>query len=313
MAAEIHKVDVGQLELSVTSEGNGPAVVLLHGFPEIGYSWRHQIPVLAKAGYRVLAPDMRGYGWSEVPDHLSRYTMFDHVGDVIGLLDAEGIDRATIVGHDWGSIIAPWVGLMRPDRVNGVAMLSVPFVPRGERSILQHIEATDPEGEFGYMLSFQHDGIGALLDEDPISFLRTVYWGVSGARPENHQSGDEPPVGLPPHLSQEEFENYLRAFARTGLQPAINYYRNLHMNWEMTRPWHNAPLTAPTVFIGGSRDFVCTTADGGLGSGVKELETSCTDHRGTTIIDGAGHWVQQEAPDEVNTALIEFLGSISSS
>lgn len=316
--AQIHQValagsttgDSPAITLSVTERGTGPAVVLLHGFPEIGYSWRHQIEAMANAGYRVIAPDQRGYGWSDAPEEVEAYDIFQLVGDVIGLLDHYEVDDAVVVGHDWGALIAPYVGLLRPDRVRALALLSVPYQPRRDVSVIDHLRATDPDGPFSYILHFQEPGIEAMLDGDPIGGLRSVYWGSSGARPDDYQRGDEPPPGLPPHLSQGEFENYCRAFARSGFAGGINYYRNLHRNWELTRPWHGAPLTMPTMFLAGSRDFLVDEGDGGLGTPYAAMADHCRDFRGTTIVDGAGHWVQQEAPDEVNAALLAFLDDL---
>jgi len=301
--------DLPELSLTVSRNGQGPAVVLLHGFPEIAYSWRHQIPFLADAGYSVIAPDQRGYGWSDQPHGVQAYAMTELVGDVIALLDHDGIDDAVIVGHDWGAIIAPWVGLFRPDRVRGIALLSVPYTPRGERSIIDHLKATEP-GDFAYILAFQEEGIEAVFEADPIESLRRIQWTVCGALPDGWKQGDPLPDGLPPHLSQGEFENYYRAFARSGFENPINYYRNLHANWQAARPWTNAKLTMPVTFIAGKKDFVTTTADGALGSSVQDMNTWCTDLRGIHLIEGAGHWVQQEAPDQVNALLLDFLESL---
>lgn len=302
--------DLPELSLTVSRNGSGPAVVLLHGFPEIAYSWRHQIPALADAGFSVIAPDQRGYGWSDQPEGVAAYAMHELVGDVIALLDHDEVDDAIVVGHDWGAIIAPWVALFRPDRVRGLALLSVPYVPRGERSVVEHIRATDPEGPFAYMLAFQEDGIEAMFEADPIETLRRTHWTLCGSLPDDWKEGDPLPDGLPPYLSEGEFENYYRAFARSGFANPINYYRNLHQNWLAARPWTNAKLHLPVTFIAGAQDFVATTADGGLGSSVDEMSSWCTDLRGVHLIEGAGHWVQQEAPDRVNELLIDFCRSL---
>lgn len=311
----ISHVDVGGLSLSVTMNGpensDRPAVVLLHGFPEIGYSWRHQIKPLADAGWRVLAPDQRGYGWSDAPDDLDDYRIDQLVGDVIGLLDAQGCERAVIVGHDWGALVAPWVAHMRPDRVAGVALLSVPYLPRTDQSPIERLRATDPDGPFGYILAFQGAGIEALFDADPIETLRSFHWSVCGARPDDLEPGGAVPAGLPPYLSQGEIENYYRAFARSGFGNPINWYRNMHRNWELTRPWNNATLDVPTLFIGGDRDFVVTASAGSLGHGVEDMAATCTDLRGVHVIPGAGHWIQQEAPDQVTELLLTFLNEVA--
>jgi pimeloyl-ACP methyl ester carboxylesterase len=305
MRPELSRVDVGEVTLSVTSVGEGPLVVLLHGFPEIAYSWRHQLRPLAEAGYRVVAPDGRGYGWSDLPDAVEDYTIFHLVGDVIGLLDTLEAPDAFIVGHDWGAIVAWHVALFRPDRVRGVAALSVPYAPRRDTSIIEHIRRTDPEGPFAYMLAFQEEGVEALLDADPLAVLRDAHWRHCGRR----ISTPELPDGLPPHLGDGDLEAYGRAFARSGFGGGINWYRNLDRNWARTQPWHGAPIVAPSLFIGGREDFVVSSGDG-IGAGVRELPAVCADLRGTVLIEGAGHWVQQEAPDAVNRALLDFFADV---
>mgnify|MGYP000374021627 CR=1 FL=1 len=190
-ATRVSPTDLPELSLTVSRNGQGPAVVLLHGFPEIAYSWRHQIPVLGEAGYQVSAPDQRGYGWSDQPDGVEAYSMTELVGDVIALLDHDNIDDAVIVGHDWGAIIAPWVGLFRPDRVRGLALLSVPYSPRGERSIVDHIRATDPEGDFAYMLAFQEEGIEEVLQK--LAELKDnvkLWWRDEATAQQDYNSGE---------------------------------------------------------------------------------------------------------------------------
>lgn len=300
MAARIHQVELPDVTLSVTSAGKpgDPLVVLLHGFPEIGYSWRHQIPVLADAGYRVIAPDQRGYGWSDQPDALEGYDITRLVQDVAALIKAEGASQATIVGHDWGAMVAPWVALFHPELVNGVALLSVPFQMRGDKSPITRLREEE-RGPFSYILDFQEPGAEDLLDADPISVLRGAFW--LGRTPPG-----EAPSELPPFLNPGEFENYCRAFSRSGFGPPLNWYRNMHRNWELTEQFTDQPLTCPSLFIGGRDDFV-VAADGELREAVTNLPMACTDLRGQVIIDDAGHWVQQEAPAEVNAALLDFL------
>ena len=297
-AARLRRVDIGvgaadAITLSVTSAGEGPVVLMLHGFPDIGYSWRHQIGPLVEAGHRVLAPDQRGYGWSDAPESIEAYGIFDLVGDAVGLLDADNIEDCVLVGHDWGAIVAWHIALMRPDRLRGLVLMSVPFQPRMNRSILDHIRSTDPDGPFDYMLAFQEEGVAeAMMDPDPIGTLRAVY-------------GDEMPA--------EEMENYGRAFARSGFRGGINWYRNLDRNWAETRPWHGAKLSMPAAFIGGADDFVVARADGKLGAAVSNMSEHCMDFRGTTIVDGAGHWVHQEEPAEVNAVLLDFIRGLDDS
>ncbi len=319
MNRRVRTVDVGGIELSVTEQEPDPVdgerlpVVLLHGFPDIAYTWRHQMDAIAEAGHRVLAPDQRGYGWSDLPTEVDAYGIFDLVGDVVGLLDAEGIDRCILVGHDWGSIVAWHVALMRPDRLAGLVMMSVPYQPRGDRSVVDHIRAVDPEGPYSYMLTFQEVGLAeSIMDPDPMEVLRDMHWKQSAAWASTPEAAEGlAPVGLPPFLSAEELENYGRAFARTGFAGGINWYRNFQRNWENTRPWHDAPITVPSAFIGGDHDFVVGRGDGGLGRSLSTLADHCLDHRATTMVPG-GHWAHQEHPEPVNEAILAFVASVSS-
>lgn len=317
MDRRVRSVDVGLINVSITEQqptvaSGKPPVVMLHGFPDIGYTWRHQMGPIADAGHRVIAPDQRGYGWSDAPEAIEDYNIFELVGDFIALLDAEGIDRCILVGHDWGSIVAWHVALMRPDRLAGLALMSVPYQPRGDRSLLDHIRATDPDGPFAYMLAFQDEGVAeSMMDPDPIEFLRAMHWKQSAAWTSTPEHADDTvPAGLPPFIEHADMENYARAFYRSGFRGGINYYRNLQRNWELTRPWQDAPLTVPTTFIAGDHDFVVSRGDGGLGSAASSVEQHCIDYRGTTIVPG-GHWAHQEHPGPVNDALLEFFAAVS--
>ncbi len=324
MAAEIHTYRVGapEIELSVTVEGEGPAVLLLHGFPELGYSWRHQISALAKAGYTAIAPDQRGFGWSEVPDKVEDYDIFALTGDAIALLDHLEIEECVLVGHDWGSMVAAQLALFRPDRFRGVVLMSVPYSPRSPRSFSELIAQADPEGPFGYMVAFQDraNPVEDLMDADPIAVMRTMFWSVSGEEPDPAE-----PHGLPSFINEGEFENYCRAFARTGFGPGVNWYRNMGQNWEQTKPWHNMLISVPALFIGGSEDFVvketdaraaaaaANTADASQANPIghdSPMAKTFKDFRGDIRIEGAGHWVQQENPEAVNQALLNFLAQL---
>lgn len=305
MFGTTQRIDLDAITLSVTTAGDGPAVLLLHGFPELGHSWRHQVQPLAEAGYRVVVPDQRGYGASDVPPNIADYAITELTGDAIALLDALEIDEAIVVGHDWGSIMASSLVLHRPDRARALVNMSVPFIGRGEVSPIEHVKATDPEGPFGYMLAFQEPGVmDELFDADPAAILTGMHWSVGGA------DGGEAPEGLPPHLTQEDLDVYVEAFTRNGFTAPINWYRNLHENWVSSRPWHGMGPAMPTLFIGGTKDFVCTDGDGGIGPTVQSMEETCADFRGAVMIEGAGHWVQQEAPDATNAALLEFLATL---
>ena len=325
--AEIHRIQLADgIGLSVTTAGDpeGQPVMLLHGFPELAYSWRHQIAAFADAGLWVIAPDQRGYGWSDAPEDTESYDIFSLTGDVVGLLDHFDIGRVTLVGHDWGSIVAWHTALFRPDRLAGLALLSLPYQPRGDLDWPSRIALTD-DSPFAYMAAFADpdSGMAEVFNADPIGTLRTIFLAASGpqldaAEPDavepdavdpttkgGHELGNE--AGLPRHLTPGEFENYCRASARAKFDGPLSWYRNMGRNWELTRAWHGAPIEVRSIFIGGAEDFVTLNADAHLGGDTRELSARMTDLVGDHRIEGAGHWLAQEAPDEVTAILLDFI------
>ena len=303
------------IDLSVLDAGEGYPVVLAHGFPELAYSWRHQIPALAAAGCRVLAADGRGYGRTTAPAAVEDYDIEHLMGDLLALLDDIGEERAVVVGHDWGAIVAWHLAWAHPDRVAGVVGMSVPFVPRGDLPPTQFMRQVLGDAFF-YMLYFQEPGVAdADLGRDPATTMRRMLGGVSA-----EGSGPDPsffandgrgfvermpePDGLPAWLSAAELDAYVDEFGRTGFTGGINWYRNLDRNWELTAHLAERKIEVPSLFVGGTADPVLmmtppSTMDGWV-----------TDHRGDVLVPGAGHWVQQEAPDEVNAALVGFVEAI---
>jgi len=284
--------------LSVVSAGRGPLVVLAHGFPELAYSWRHQIRALADAGYRVLAPDMRGYGHSARPRSVEAYDVLTVGEDLIGLLDAVGERQAVFVGHDWGASVVWQLARAHPERVRAVAGLSVPFAPRAPVAPLTIMRRR--LGEDFYMAWFQQLGpADAALARDVRRTLTTdeeltAAWAA--------RTDDHPP--LPPWLSEADLAVYVEAFERTGFTGGLNYYRNIDRNWELTAPLDDVRVEAPALFLTGSEDVVrrIMPASG--------MDGWVTDLRAHVVLDGAGHWVQQERPEEVNAALLSFLGGL---
>ena len=312
------RVATNGIELHVVEAGAGFPVVLAHGFPELSYSWRHQIPVLADAGYHVIAPDQRGYGRSDRPEATEDYDIHHLTDDLLGLLDEAGHDKAVFVGHDWGSMVVWQMALLHPERVAGVVGMSVPFLPRGPMPPTQLMRQVFGD-RFFYILYFQEPGVAdAELARDPGETMRRMLGGLtrrkdgtpsdlSGlAAPDGRGFVDRlPPVDeLPDWLSEEELDHYTAEFARTGFTGGISWYRNFDRNWETTPQLDGAKVTVPSAFITGSEDPVRHM------SPVEIMDGWITDHRGTTIIEGAGHWVQQEAPAEVNSALLAFLSSL---
>ena len=311
-------VNTNGLQLRVIEAGDrgAPAVVLLHGFPELAYSWRHQIPALAEAGYHVIAPDQRGYGGSSRPDAIDAYDIHELTADVVGLLDDIGVERAVWIGHDWGAPVAWNAPLLHLDRVAAVAGLSVPALPRAQVPPTRAFGKTFGENFF-YMLYFQEPGIAdAELNGDPARTMRRMIGGLrppadEGAAlrmvapgPEGFIDRLPEPDGLPDWISQDELDHYISEFSRTGFTGGLNWYRNLDRNWETTAELTDARITVPSLFIAGTADPVLafTRAD-------RASEVISGPYR-QVMIDGAGHWIQQERPNEVNAALLDFLGGL---
>ena len=302
--------------IQVYEAGDGPVVVLAHGFPELAFSWRHQIDALAGAGYRVLAPDQRGYGRADRPVPIEDYDIVHLTDDLLSVLDDAGVEKAAFVGHDWGAMVVWQMALLHPDRVAAVAGMSVPFMPRGPMppiAIMRQIFS----GAFFYMVYFQEPGVAdAELGSDPARTMRRLLAGTPRmSSPEElaAYAADDgrgfvdrmpEPDGLPAWLSQAELDFYIEEFTRTGFTGGLNWYRNLDRNWALTEGIAGARVTVPSLFVGGALDPVLGMAD------PKAAEAWLDDHRGTVLINGAGHWVQQEKPAEVNDALLQFLKSV---
>jgi pimeloyl-ACP methyl ester carboxylesterase len=307
------------VELHVLEAGpaDGSPVILCHGFPELAWSWRHQLPALGEAGYRVIAPDQRGYGRSSAPAAVEDYDIIHLTDDLLGLLDDLGHERGVFVGHDWGSMAVWTLATRCPERVAGVVGMSVPFIQRGERPPTEAMRFLFGDAFF-YMLYFQEPGVAdADLGADPARFLRRMLGGASsGPRdPEAVQAmfADDgrgfvdrlpEPDGLPVWLSPEELDHYVAEFTRTGFTGGLNWYRNLDRNWERTPALAGATVQVPARFIGGVDDPVLSMTPPSVQDGL------LADDRGTVLIGGAGHWVQQEKPAEVNRALLDFLAGL---
>ncbi|CQD21794.1 EphA [Mycobacterium lentiflavum] len=311
-------VETNGVQLRVVEAGDrgAPVVVLAHGFPELAYSWRHQIPVLAEAGYHVLAPDQRGYGGSSRPDAIEAYNIRELTTDIVGLLDDVGAERAVWVGHDWGAPVVWHAPLLHPGRVAAVAALSVPATPRSHVAPTQAWRKTFGENFF-YILYFQEPGVAdAELNSDPARALRRLMGGLrtdgdkaAGLRmvapgPEGFIDRLPEPDALPDWISQDELDHYIAEFSRTGFTGGLNWYRNFDRNWELTADLADAKISVPCLFIGGTADPVLafTRAD-------RAAEIVSGPYQ-QLMIEGAGHWLQQERPDEVNTALLEFLNGL---
>lgn len=290
------QVAVNGVELHVAQQGEGRPVILAHGFPELGYSWRHQMPALAAAGYRALAPDLRGYGQSSIPDDVDAYDLPTLCLDLVGLLDDLGEQQGVFVGHDWGGQIVWQLARAHPDRVAAVVGLSVPFLPPLPRPPVELLR--ESVGEDFYMVWFQQPGVAdrAFARNVRRTLATTKAWSAAWAL-----GDDEPPC--PPWMTEADLDVYVESFERTGFTGALNYDRNLDRNWELTAHLKDQRITQPALFLTGSRDPVRKWMPAEI------MDGWVTDLHDSVIVEGAGHWVQQECPVAVNDALLAFLGA----
>ena len=306
-------VQTNGIHMHIAEAGSGPLVLLLHGFPELWYSWRHQLPALAEAGYHAVAPDLRGYGSTDAPEAIESYSMLNMTADVAGLLDALGERQAAVVGHDWSAPIAWHCALLYPELVSAVAALSVPYLPRPPRPPIQLLRRAFAD-RFFYMLYFQEPGLAeAELDADTRRSLRVFMYQASGdaprvpaaawRKPANAKllDGMTDPEKLPAWLREEDLDYYAREFERTGFRGGLNRYRNMDRDWEELAHLANAKVEQPALFIAGGRDGVLAF------SRLEPMKANVPKLRKVVILPGCGHWTQQERPAEVNAELIEFL------
>jgi pimeloyl-ACP methyl ester carboxylesterase len=306
-------IAVNGIEMFLCEEGEGPLVLLCHGWPELSYSWRHQIPALAAAGFHVVAPDMRGFGRTSAPAEIEAYSIFHNVGDMVALVAALGETQAVIVGHDWGAPVAWHAAMFRPDIFTKVAGLSVPPPFRGRGKPLETLRAGGITNF--YWQYFQPPGAAeAEFEADVALTMCTVLAGRGFSDPSAHQfveegkgflaggSRDQP---LPGWLTEADLDTFTKIYTRSGFRGGLNWYRNIDRNWELTAAWQDAQIHQPSLFLAGSKDGVITGLIGA--KRVADMERVLPNLKAKIILDGAGHWVQQERPDEVNAALIDFL------
>jgi pimeloyl-ACP methyl ester carboxylesterase len=305
-----------RMHVAEAGEPGAPLVLLCHGFPESWYSWRHQLPALAAAGYHAVAPDMRGYGQTDQPDDVHAYTQLHHVGDMVGLLDALEVKTATIVGHDWGAPVAWNAAVLRPDRFTAIAALSVPWSPRAPMPPTRLMKMLFGEQWF-YFLYFQEPGKAEReLDANAKTFLRAFLYSISGDAPIERLmamvGGPKTgtmlehllvPDALPAWLGADDLAFYAGEFARTGFRGGLDWYRCADLSWELTAAWADVRITQPALFIAGDRDGVIAMNPGA----VDAMKESVPGLRDAILLPGCGHWTQQERPREVNEALLAFL------
>ncbi len=301
------------IEMHIAEQGDGPLVLLCHGWPELWYSWRHQLRALAEAGFRAVAPDMRGFGQTTAPSDEAAYTVFHNVGDMVALVSALGSTRAVIVGHDWGAPVAWHAALMRPDVFTAVVGMSVPHRRRGRAPPLDLLRRAG-RADY-YWFYFQEQAAEDEFSRDAAFTLRRLFHIGFGDTPRaekmslyvDRQKGFLGPAReapLPPWLTETDIAVFATEYARTGFRGGLNWYRNIDRNWELTAPWQDAVIAQPALFIAGTNDAVIT---GSMGQRALDELENVVPHLRKVLIDGAGHWIQQERPDGVNAALIAFV------
>ncbi|WP_327127319.1 MULTISPECIES: alpha/beta hydrolase [unclassified Streptomyces] len=306
--------------LHLVEQGTGPLVVLVHGFPESWYSWRRQLPALAAAGFRAVALDVRGYGRSSKPAATDAYRMLALVEDNVALVRALGEETAVIIGHDWGSNIAATSALLHSAVFRAVGLLSVPYAPPGGPRPTDVFAQMGGDQEF-YVSYFQEPcRAEAEIEPDVRGWLAGFYAALSAdtmptqAEPDPHfvnrtggQMRDRFPVGrLPSWLTEDDLDVYAGEFERTGMTGALNRYRNMDRDWEDLAPYSGATVKQPSLFIGGGLDASTTWMADAINAYPATLPGLADSH----ILDGCGHWLQQERPDEVNRLLIDWLHSL---
>ncbi|CAH9079130.1 unnamed protein product [Cuscuta europaea] len=310
---EHKQLRVNGINMHVAEIGQGPAILFLHGFPELWYTWRHQLLSLSAKGYRAIAPDLRGYGDTDAPSSASSYTVFHIVGDLVALLDSLGLEKVFLVGHDWGANMAWHFCLLRPDRIKAVVNLSVAFSPRNPQG--KPVETMRLKfGDDYYICRFQEPGeaeeefVRAGTDRiirkffsnrDPSLLLVPKSIGFGGPLDE--------PIQMPSWLSEGDVDYYVSKFDLTGFTGGLNYYRALDLNWELMAPWTGVQIKVPVKFVVGDLDVTYNTPgvkdyihDGGFKRDVPFLQE-------VVIMKGVAHFCNEEKPEDISLHIYDFI------
>ena len=310
-------IEANGLRMRIAEMGQGPLVLMAHGWPESWYSWRHQFAALANAGYRVVAPDMRGYGETDAPANVNDYDIVQLAGDMVGVLDALNEETAIMVGHDWGSIVAWNTVLMHPQRFTALIAMSVPYGGRAPRSPLENWRDTFGDNFYYILYHNEPGGVAeAEYDADPRGLLSRLYLSPNSPREAPEITDRErsaggwigrlgAPRGLPDWLTREDLDYVVSQFENAGFRGGVNYYRNFGRNWEITPHLDGVKVQVPTLFIAGERDVVIGGAT--QAALTDSMSRVVEDLRGVVLFPDIGHWVQQEAPEQTNAAMLEFL------
>ena len=319
MAEITHRfVTSNGIHMHYAQAGSGPLVLMCHGFPELWYSWRHQLGALADAGFHAVAPDMRGYGQTDRPTEVEAYDIFQLTGDLVGLVNALGGHPTVIVGHDWGAWVTQAAALFRPELFRAVVLLSVPFLPRLQISPSAWEQQRFP-GKIFYQQIFRAPGSEKIFEADVRGAIINALYSASGEPPTGQswrfaidpKDAASMSVSLAPKnpnfVTDADIDFFVGEFTRTGFAGGLNYYRNVDRNWALTPFLDGAKLRQPTLFIAGERDGVL----GFWGEYVDAIEINVPKLLRKAILPGVGHWTQQERPQEVNRLLLEFLRGLT--
>jgi pimeloyl-ACP methyl ester carboxylesterase len=318
-------IENNDVRIRAAVQGEGPLIVMVHGFPESWYSWRHQMAPLAAAGYTACAIDVRGYGGSDKPQDVEAYSMANMTADVAGVIDALSPRApAVVIGHDWGAPIVWHTAVLHPTKVRAVAGLSVPYyaLPPAPLNHIFKAMYTD-QGKFFYMAYFQNEGVAeAEFEADVRGTLRRMYYGASANADGRWGRLDKPagepmlkgmpdPEPFPAWLTPTDIDYYVGEFERSGFRGPINRYRNFERDWAMMNAVADRRVHQPSLFVAGAQDMVLKMfGDGNVDTLVANMREVLTDFRGARIVPNAGHWVQQEAPDATTGHIIDWLATL---
>ena len=308
-------IATNDITLHVTEMGDGEAVLFCHGFPDTAYTWRKQMQAVAAAGYRAIAPDMRGFGRSSAPVDAAQYTPLQTTGDLVGLLDGLGIESAIIVGHDWGASAAWGAALMRPDRFKAVFCLTIPYVPRGDVSPLESVRRSGREADF-YIFEQISPDADRIWSDAAVTVPGVLYW-ASGSAPDGERwSPMDParslyrpaPGPLPSWVDPEYVSFNVAEFQRTGFHGGLNYYRAFEPYFHLSSAFRGAKVTQPSFYLSGRFDGLnelYPLTEEQIRAGLPGLV-------GRVELDGVGHWIQHEASGALNRYLLDFIRTVSS-
>jgi pimeloyl-ACP methyl ester carboxylesterase len=305
-------IETNGIRLRTVVVGQGPLIILLHGWPQCWYLWRHQIDPLVAAGFQVAVPDQRGYGGSDAPQEIEAYDILHLTGDVVGIADALGHSTCIVVGHDWGAPVAWNTALLHAERVRAVVGMSVPYF-RWPAGLFTRQENFGDE--FWYMVYFQKPGVAeAELEADVRRTLRMIHFSLSGSAPEHLFFAPKPstagfldglidPQELPRGMTQEDLDYYVAQYQQSGFRGGLNWYRNLDRDIEVTPQLEGKKILQPALFLAGEKDLVLKFP----GMNLDTMRALIPNLQGCIIVPGAGHWVPAEYPEEVNKSLLDFL------